>query len=172
MKNRIRLRAMVVGAVVAVCATEAAAQISHRPYDFPGADGPGLSVAARQAVILNEIVPSFSPEFLLRAPTGGLLTVVPISNGGDVPLVFGPDGFPIPFYRRGLHGDGTLGFGAGLFNSFFVGDYDGYGGYGAFPFVNSISVWTGRLIGASGFDPAGDAITEWTAAAYFLGGAR
>ena len=165
MKSRARLSlaALMLGAF----ATPAAAQLLNRPYDFPGAGGPGASVAARQAILIHEIAPAFTPEFLIRAPGGGLMFTVRNPNGSDVPLVFSPEGFLIPSYRPSFRGD--VHWQAGVFNEFFAPGSDGLAAYPGYP--NSVSAWTGMVLGRGGVSSA-DAITEWTTAAYNMDAIR
>lgn len=151
-------------------AGSAAAQLASKPYDFPGGGGPGMSVAARQAIIIHEIDPSFSPDFLIRGPGGGLLSIVPNPGDDDVPLVRAADGTIIPVYHRGYDRDGTPPLGAGIFNPYFA-SYDG-GSYGMFPVAfgaDTISIWTARVMNVVGYAPTGDSIDVWTAAAYLIG---
>lgn len=160
--------------LTALAASDASAQLNNRPYNFPGSGGPGMSVAGKQAIIMNEVSPGFDPSFLLRSPTGGLLTVAENPEGSAVPLVFAPDGTLIPSFRRGFRASsGVPVFGAGVFNPFFaggsgngyVGRYPGFGG-------DAITVWTARVSGSGAFGATGDSISDWTAAAHFLGPAN
>lgn len=171
MKPILTAAALVAAAIAPILPPASAeAQMSNRPYAFPGGSGgPSMSLAGRQAIVLNEIDSSFTPRFLLRAPVGGLLTVVPNPAGSDVPLVFGPDGVLLPGFRgqRRLAGD-LVPFGAGVFNAFFADRSGSALGVG-FGGPDSISVWTARAAGLPvGYGPA-DPIDAWTGAVYGLG---
>ena len=163
-------------ALAAIClagtaATEAAAQLSVKPYEFPGRGGSGMSQAARQAIMLNAVDPDFRPDFLMRSPSDDLLVPVPMPRGkrNNVPALVAPFSGQVtvpPYFRDFWAGIG-MGYGAGIFNPFFMGRSDSriyVTGSGP----DSITIWTARVLGTGGFGATSDAIDDWTAAAYAL----
>lgn len=167
-----RFVAIIAAALIGSIATGAAAQISNKPYAFPGGGGPGMSQAGKQAIILNAVDPSISPTALMRSPSGELLVPVPIPRGNNkVPALVAPFSgqVHVPPYFRDFWGG--LGYGAGVFNPFFAGS-SGTRFFYTNPDSDSISIWTSRVFGTGGFGATSNAIDDWTAAAYALQRAR
>jgi hypothetical protein len=92
------------------------AQFNNKPYSFNTPTGaPGMSRAARQAIINDELYNS-RPENMLRDATGGLLSVEK-SKGGTA-IVRTADGEILPGYQGTSISVG--GISVGVFNAYFM----------------------------------------------------
>lgn len=147
-------------ATLAVCVLPAAAQMQSEPFSFRGS-GPGMSNAARQA-ILQEQLTGATPRNLLRGPGDQLLSVE--KGPGSSAIVRDSDGVVLPGFR----GTSALSLQArvGIFNAFFLTGGESRGGTtpfntGSLQTRSSLASWTGMVGG--GAMPATDSpVDAWT----------
>jgi hypothetical protein len=123
-------------------APPAAAQLNNKPFSFNTPDGGvGMSRAARQAIILDQVF-DVRPDDLLRDPQGNLGTV---EEGPGGTVVFRTSGGTILPRFRGTTWRGIGDF-AGSWNAFFIpGSGSGYPYRHASSAADTIGGWTSQL---------------------------
>lgn len=178
MRFRLAL-AVMIGAVALLHMAPASAQLNNKPFSFNTGDGGiGMSTAARQALI-NQQLFNATPDNIMRAADGSLLTITRNSSGGRVPIVTSASGEIIPQFRGR-----SLDIGGLYFEN--VGTGSGDGGQLLLGFGSSsgitVNSWTFRLVAATtgggypslgggyGFGGSGNAINAWTSQVYGLTG--
>ena len=180
MRFRFVLAAMI-GAVALLHMAPASAQLNNEPFSFDTPDGGiGMSTAARQAII-NQQLFNATPDNIMRAADGSLLTITQNNRGGRVPIVTSASGEIIPQFRGR-----SLDLGGLFFEN--VGTGSGDGGQLLLGFGSSsgitVTSWTFRLVaattGGGGYPSFGggygygggsaDAINTWTSQVFGLGG--
>lgn len=136
--GRLLALAITAGSLALLMQAPAYAQLNNDPFSFdsPGTSGLGMSDAARQAILNQEIYGS-TPDHIMIGPGGVLLEIAP-GPGGHVALATLPDGSFLQSYRgRGL----DLGGFAPFFES-----HDSNGGYAGLVVQGSaqgiINSWT------------------------------
>lgn len=143
------------------------AQMGNQPFSFGNAQGGGMSVGGKQAII-NEKALGIAPNTLLRG-SGGELLDVQNGPGGSVLTSYSGTTHSIPGYKgvsiQEAHPDMTV----GIFNGFFLPTLysTGYSPYSTSVGTLSgatISTWTSRV--TSGGMPlsylTGNAVDGWT----------
>lgn len=137
----------------------ASAQMNNKPFSFSGGSSLGMSSAAKQA-ILNQKLTGSTPDNIMRGPSGALITVTRGPN--NVAIATGQDGVVL----QGYHGrGGAFGGGAGLFNSYFLGNSgQRSGGYTFASRLtgNAIAGWTSMVSGGGASYSGGNSVDAWT----------
>lgn len=143
-------------ALVALFATDAAAQMNNRPYSFGGGSSLGISNAGKQAILQEKLTGS-TPDNIRRG-TSGLITIT--RGPGNNAIARGPDGATIPGFRgtsRAVSG------GVGIFNQFFLGRTSRSGtiSFASRHTSNAISGWTSMVSGNPRYR-GGNSVDAWT----------
>lgn len=172
MRLRLIPALIALAAAPSLSATPAAAQMSNKPFSFstPGANGVGMSTAARQAILAEQVF-GFVPRsrVVLRGPSGEAFGV--FRGPGRSAIVTDSGGAFVPGYRRPLFSEGLS---AGVFNAYFAPR----GGGTSIPWVghggahDPVGTWTGRVISEVGFGGRGHPVDGWTGFVYGLGPRR
>lgn len=142
--GRLLILALAAGGLALIVQPSAHAQLNNEPFSFdrPGTSGLGMSDAARQAILNQEIYGS-TPDHIMIGP-GGVLLEIERPSDGHVAIATLPDGSFLQGYRgRGLD--------LGGFAPFFQTD-DSSGGYAGLVVQGNarsiINSWTfGVLVG-------------------------
>jgi len=144
-------------ALVALFATDAAAQMNNRPYSFGGGASLGISNAGKQAILQQKLTGS-TPDNI-RKGGSGLITIT--RGPGNNAIARGADGATIPGFKgtsRAVSG------GVGIFNSYFLGSSGRRSGTLSFASrhtSNAISGWTSMVSGNSRYR-GGNSVDAWT----------
>ena len=123
----------------------ALAQMNNKPFSFNTSGGnPGMSSGGKQAILNNEIL-GITPNNLLRAKDGSLLSVVKGKSGVTIVSIKGGD--VIPSFRGSSFRGDNASWSIDVLNSFFMPrDSDGNSFiYSQIHTGAVISTWTGRI---------------------------
>ncbi len=144
-------------ALVALFATDAAAQMNNRPFSFGGGASLGISNAGKQAILQEKLTGS-TPDNI-RKGLSGLITIT--RGPGNNAIARGADGATIPGFKgtsRAVSG------GVGIFNPYFLGSSGRRSGTLSFASrhtSNAISGWTSMVSGNSRYR-GGNSVDAWT----------
>lgn len=143
-------------ALVALFATDAAAQMNNRPFSFGGGASLGISNAGKQAILQEKLTGS-TPDNI-RKGLSGLITIT--RGPGNNAIARGADGATIPGFKGTSRA--VLG-GVGIFNQYFRGNSGRSGpvSFASRHTSNAISGWTSMVSGNSRYR-GGNSVDAWT----------
>lgn len=159
------LRAWIVMGTMALAiffAPGANAQMTNKPYGFPG--GSGISEAGEQA-ILNQKLFGITPRAVIRTDDGRLLTIE--RGPGGVPIVTTASGEVLAGVKARSFRHRMA---AGQFNSFFVKtDTTSYPDYQE-PNSTHVTIdsWTSGVLAGRPITYGGGSVDQWTSMVYYL----